>query len=249
MKKKGLLLIILSVILGAGTFLGIYYYISKLNEQVDVVIAKVNIPPYSKIEEDMLKVEKKPKYFVPINEITSKTDYVINMYTGEFGIFEGDIICRFKVKTKDEIKDRTLVDELTDGSKAIAIKVDLVSSVAGVIKEEDYVDISIIDAEFSVTPIESIKLLAVKNSDGENIRAGVEGKTIPSVVILEALSDEIRDTVVSVIDKGQVHLSLVKPSDVKETMINEEAVEKIQEKNKKLEEAILDGEREINTHF
>ncbi len=251
MKKKGLLLIILSIVLGAGTFLGIFFYINKLNEQVDVVLAQENIPPYTEIKEEMLKIEKKPKYYVP-EDIATKIEMVAGMYTGGYGLFTDDILCRHKVKNKEEIKDRILSNEIADGARAIAVKVDLTSSVAGIIREGDYVDISIVDDDFSVTPVESIKLLAVKNNEGENIEEGLEGKFIPSVVILEALTSSVRDTVVLVVDKGQVHLSLVKPSDVKETTINEDAVEKIQEKAR--EEATEENnqentEEEVYTHF
>lgn len=229
MKKKGLFLVILSIVLGAITFFGIFFYIKTLNEEVSVVVAAQDIPPYTEIKENMLMMATKPKHFVD-NEAAPKIEYVVGMYTGGNGIFENDVIARYKVKNHDEIKDRVLSKEIPDGARAIAVKIDFVKSVAGIVRPGDYVDVSIVSDKFSVTPVESIKILSVKDSDGYEIDASNKSTVpIPDVVVFEALTPAIRDTIVLISDKGQVHLSLLKPSDVKPTKINQEAIDKIQE--------------------
>jgi len=242
MKKKGLLLIVLSLILGVGTFTGIFFYVNAISDEVVVVAAAQDIPPYTEIKKEMLKMVNMPRHYISEN-VAPKVDFVVGMYTGAYGIFEDSVITRNMVKKHDEVKDRVLKNELPSGSRAIAIEVDFVRSVAGIIRPGDYVDISIVDDEFDVTPIESIKVLSVKDGDGYEITESQSEVSIPDAVILEAISPKVRDAIVKITDAGQVHLSLLNPADVKETTINQEAMKQIEDRKKEQSGEV------INIHF
>jgi len=244
MKRKGLILILLSLILGVGTFIGLYFYVKAVADEIAVVAAAQDIPPYTKITKEMLKTVNMPRHYIS-DEAAPKIDFVVGMYTGSYGIFEDSVITRNMVKKEDEVKDRILKNQIPPGSRAIAIDVDFVKSVAGIIRPGDYVDISIVDDEFDVTPIESIKILSVKDKDGYEITESRSEMPIPDAVILEAINKDVRDAIVKISDAGQVHLSLLNPADVKETTINQDAMKQIEERKKEQSQS----DEVVNTHF
>jgi len=226
-KKKGLILIILSVVLGAGTFLGIYQYIARIEQSVQVVVASKSIPPYTEITEEYLTVENKSNINIP-EDSARNIEQVLGMYSGDYGIYQNDVVTRSKVNKKDEISDNLLASTVASGKVALALDVDLVRSVGGIVKKNDYVDVSVINDEFEVTPIKSIKVLSVKDKDANDMDKSKLENPIPSAVILEATAAE-RDVVIKLLDRGSIHLSLRNPADVTETIIDQDAVQRLEE--------------------
>lgn len=237
--KKGLFLIILSVLIGAGTFLGIQRYVYKLEEKVPVVIAKDNILAFTEITEDLIEVKDVSTINLP-EGYAPKSELVIGMYTGSLGIHKAEFISRDKVFKEDEIKDNLLKNKIEKGNVAVAIDVDIITSVGGTIKENDYVDISVVNDDFNVTPVEGIKVIGVKDKDSTDIEKSKEENPLPYVVIFEATPDE-RDVVVKISKLGKPHLSLRNPEDSKEVKINHDAIKQLEEKQKESEE--------VNTNF
>lgn len=227
MRKKSLIILILAALLGIGTFLGIYQYKARLEQSVQVVVASQNIPPFTQITEEYVTVENKSNINIQ-EDSASNIEQVIGMYTGEYGLYLDDVITRSKVRKEDEIKDNLLANIVESGKVAVGLDVDLVRSVGGIVQENNFVDISVINDEFEVTPIKSIKVLLVKDKDGNDMNKSKLENPIPSAVILEATAAE-RDVVIKLLDKGSIHLSLRNPADVTETIIDQEAVQKLEE--------------------
>lgn len=228
--KKGLILIILSIVIGLGTFVGIQRYIFKIEEKVTVVVAKDNIPAFTQITEDLIEVKDVSKINLP-ESYAPKGDFVVGFYTGNLGIHKNEFISRDKVFKEDEVKDNLLKNKIEKGKVAVAIDVDLITSIGGTVKENDYVDISIVNDDFNVTPVESIKVIGVKDKDSTDIDKSKEENPTPYVVIFEATPVE-RDVIVRISKLGKAHLSLRNPEDVKETEINHEAIKQLEEKQK-----------------
>ncbi|MEW9125135.1 MAG: Flp pilus assembly protein CpaB, partial [Thermotaleaceae bacterium] len=227
MKNKPLIFIVISIILAVITFSGIFMYVTSINQKVMVVTAGKNIAPYTEITEDDLVLEEKSQFNLP-QMTTSNLQMVAGMYTGEIGLFEGDIITQPKVRTKEEVMDYILSKEVTTGKRAVAVEVDLVRSAGNFIQPNSYVDVSVVSDEFEVTPIESIKVLSVKDRNGNDLRSAEEEVAIAGVVVFEAAPEE-RDVIIKISDRGRVHLSLRSKEDITETTIDHDAVRKLED--------------------
>lgn len=225
--KKGVILIIFSMLIGLSTFLGIQRYVYKLEEKVSVVVVKENIPAFTEITNDLVEVKDVSSINLP-EGYAPKIDFVMGMYTGNLGIHKGEFVSRDKVFNEEDIKDSLLKHKIEVGKVAVAIDVDLITSVGGTVKENDYVDISIVNDDFNVTPVESIKVIGVKDKDSTDIEKSKEENPLPYVVIFEASPLE-RDVIVRISKLGKAHLSLRNPEDPKETKINHDAIKQLED--------------------
>lgn len=227
MKHKGLILIILSVICGVATFGGIFFYTSKLEEKITVVVVVQDIPPYTEITGQMLEVEERNTLNIP-ESAAPNIEVVEGRYTGKFGLYAGDIVTREKVLNKDEASQYLLNQMISPNRVAVALDVDLIRSVAGAVRSKDYVDVSVITDEFEVTPLRSIKILKVRDKDGNDIERSKMENPVPAAVVFEA-SPEVRDVLMKISDRGKIHLSLLNSDQVTETVIDYSAVERLGE--------------------
>lgn len=249
MKHKGLLLILIAVVLGLGTFVSIFIYTSKLEEKVTVVVAVEDIPPHTEITEELVVVQERNKLNIP-EGAAPNIKVLEGIYSGPYGIYKDDIVTREKVQNKDEMADHLLSNNIPPGKVAVAMDVDLVRSVAGVVQNGDFVDISVINEQFEVTPIQSIKTLGVKDKDGNDMNRSKMENPVPAVVIFEATPAE-RDVLMKITERGKVHLSLLNPNEVTETRINEGAVRQLENYTRQqyIPEGEPSNETAPNTNF
>lgn len=252
LKSKSLIILIISILLGAATFGGIFYYLSISNEQVEIVVAGQGIPPYTEITKDMIKLDYRPKIIIG-PDAASKIEYVEGKYTDRIGLHTGDIVSREKVIKKEEAMDYILSKEIPVGSRGIGLSVDYSHAVGGMIQNNDYVDISLDlrsgDEVRKITPVECIRVIALKDKDGLDRNMSKEEVFMPTVVIVEAPTPEVRDAIVKVADKGSVHLSLRNPNDIIETKINKEAINEIEQNQQVPKDNTAPSGETINTKF
>lgn len=112
-------------------------------QTTQVVVAKVNIPPRTRIQESMLQMKELPVDMVPEGAIES-FDAVKNVQV-KVSIFSGDILTIQKVFS--ESTDEGFVGEIPTDCRAISINVNEVTGVGGFAKPGDKVDLLLVESD------------------------------------------------------------------------------------------------------
>ena len=139
-------------------------------EKKSVVVAKVNIPPRTRIQENMLQIKEVPVDLVPEGVITS-FDEVKNVQV-RASIFSGDILTVQKVFNAQANEGFT--GDIPADCRAISINVTEVTGVAGFAKPGDKVDLLLVEKDkYSATTniiLQNVPLLSVnQDTDGSNL--------------------------------------------------------------------------------
>lgn len=112
-------------------------------QTTQVVVAKVNIPPRTRIQESMLQMKELPVDMVPEGAIES-FDAVKNVQV-KVSIFSGDVLTIQKVFS--ESADEGFVGEIPADCRAISINVNEVTGVGGFAKPGDKVDLLLVESD------------------------------------------------------------------------------------------------------
>ena len=135
-----------------------------------VVVAKVNIPPRTRLQENMLQMKELPVDMVPEGAI-SNLDDVKNVQV-KVSIFAGDILTIQKVFS--ESANEGFTGDIPPNCRAVAINVTEVTSVAGFAKPGDKVDLILVEKDkYSATTnilLQNVPLLSVnQDTAGNNV--------------------------------------------------------------------------------
>ena len=135
-----------------------------------VVVAKVNIPPRTRIQENMLQMKELPVDMVPEGAIDN-LDSVKGVQV-RVTIFSGDILTVQKVF--NETANEGFVGEIPPDCRAVSINVTEVTGVAGFAKPGDKVDLLLVEkGQYSATSnilLQNVPLLSVnQDMTGSNI--------------------------------------------------------------------------------
>ena len=135
-----------------------------------VVVAKINIPARTRIQESMLQIKELPVDMVPEGAINNFDD--VNNVQIKVSIFAGDILTIQKVFNAKG--DEGFVGEIPADCRAVSINVSEVTSVAGFAKPGDKVDLLLVEKDkYSATTnllLQNVPLLSVnQDMTGSNI--------------------------------------------------------------------------------
>ena len=137
-------------------------------ETTNVVVAKVNIPPRTRIQDSMLQMKEMPVDLVPEGAIKSFDD-VKNVQI-KVSIFAGDILTIHKVF--NDKSNEGFVGEIPSNCRAVSINVSEVTGVAGFAKPGDKVDLLLVEKDkYSATTnilLQNVPLLSVNQDTGDN---------------------------------------------------------------------------------
>ena len=139
-------------------------------EKKAVVVAKMNIPPRTRIQENMLQIKDVPADMVPEGAITS-FDAVKNVQV-RASIFSGDILTVQKVF--NDKANEGFTGDIPPDCRAISINVTEVTGVAGFAKPGDKVDLLLVEKDkYSATTniiLQNVPLLSVnQDAEGNNL--------------------------------------------------------------------------------
>ena len=217
-------LLILAVAAAFLMFLAIYVAMTFLQgeeanedkkpvETVQVVVAKVNIPPRTRIQETMLQLKKMPVDLVPEGVIKDFKD-VVDVQV-KVSIFAGDILTIQKVFA--EKSDEGFVATIPLDSRAVSISVNDITGVAGFAKPGDFVDLLLVEkSQYSVTTnilLQNVQLLSINkdmtgagvvSEDGATTTTAINNPTIATF----ALRPEDVLKLVSASKLGEIYMSL-----------------------------------------
>lgn len=220
-------LIILAVVAAVLMFITIYTGMSLLTKQeivvqpqeqappppavekISVVVAKVNIPPRTRIQDTMLQMKELPVDLVPEGAIKSFDD-VLNVQV-KVSIFAGDVLTIQKVFTDKSVEG--FVGTIPPGCRAISINVNEVTGVAGFAKPGDYVDLLLVEkSEYSATTsvlLQNVPLLSVNQDMGDSMVDTNTGSAIsnPTIATL-ALQPEDAMKLIAASKLGEIYMSL-----------------------------------------
>ena len=197
----------------------------KKVQTVQVVVAKVNIPSRTRIQETMLQLKEMPVDLAPEGSIKSFKD-VLDVQV-KVSIFAGDILTIQKVFA--EKSDEGFIATIPLDSRAVSISVNDITSVAGFAKPGDYVDLLLVEkSQFSATTtviLQNVQLLSInKDMTGTNVVSdtGVTTTTAinnPSIATF-ALRPEDVLKLVSASKLGEIYMSL-RPSKPRNMYVGE----------------------------
>ncbi len=138
--------LILSIVLGAAAVMMVRSYISgehkamrKGLDPVEIIVAKLNIPPNTPIGPDMVAKRAVPSDFVHANSIYPEELKLIVNRELLYPVRQGDPILWMDFKGGERY--RGFSSMIRDGERALTLQVDNSSTFAGLIQPGDHVDI------------------------------------------------------------------------------------------------------------
>lgn len=178
-----------------------------------VVVAKINIPSRTRIQESMLQLKDMPVDMVPEGAISSFKD-ILDVQV-KVSIFAGDILTIQKVFA--EKSDEGFIATIPLDCRAVSISVNDITSVAGFAKPGDFVDLLLVEkSQYSVTTnvlLQNVQLLSInKDMTGANVisDSGVTTTTAinnPSIATFALRPDDVLK-LVSASRLGEIYMSL-----------------------------------------
>ena len=178
-----------------------------------VVVAKINIPSRTRIQESMLQLKEMPVDMVPEGSISSFKD-ILDVQV-KVSIFAGDILTIQKVFA--EKSDEGFIATIPLDCRAVSISVNDITSVAGFAKPGDFVDLLLVEkSQYSVTTnvlLQNVQLLSInKDMTGSNVisDSGVTTTTAinnPSIATFALRPDDVLK-LVSASRLGEIYMSL-----------------------------------------
>lgn len=180
-----------------------------VEEKVSVVVAKVNIPPRTRIQDTMLQMKELPPELVPEGAIKSFDD-VLNVQV-KVSIFAGDVLTMQKVLTDKSAEG--FVGTIPPDCRAVSINVNEITGVAGFAKAGDFVDLMLTEkSEYSVTTtiiLQNVPLLSINQDMGNSLIDTNSGSAIsnPTIATFALYPDDVLK-LISASKLGDIYMSL-----------------------------------------
>ncbi len=220
MKYRKYIYLFLALVAAAISAGGIYLYLLDLEaktklgtEYTDVLVAKTTIPANEIIEEDMLEVIEIPLAYAHKEAGQSKEGFVDSITRTT--IYEGEQMLAGKIVVPGDTTDDFLYT-IESGKRAVAIAVNEVSGVGGLLAPGNYVDViatwEVTSEHYTKIIIQNVKVLAINRSyDPLKFKEVTEQA---NTVTLEVLP-EVAPQLVLAAQRGSVHLMLRSSGDDK----------------------------------
>lgn len=196
----------------------------KVVETKAVVVAKVNIPARTRIQESMLQIKELPVEMLPEGVITSFND--VKDVQVKVSIFAGDVLTVQKVFA--DKSEEGFVGAIPADCRAVSINVNEITSVAGFAKPGDKVDLLLVEkSNYSATTnvlLQNVPLLSVnQDMSGANIVDEAGGTTSaihnPTIATF-ALPPEDVLKLISASKLGEIYMML-RPANPRATYVAE----------------------------
>jgi pilus assembly protein CpaB len=227
MKKRGLLLVVLSILMGVGAAWVANNWVQIRSGQmananaseVAVVTAAMAIPYGLKVEERHLSTVMVPRALATTGVVMDPAEIVGSVSTSE--IMAGEILMKSRFSSHEG--GSTLASLIAENKRAITVRVDDVVGVAGFLLPGNYVDVLATRLERSSrtattkTVLEKIRVLAVD----QTARTDDNEPVVVRAVTLE-MDPKESEVLTKSMAEGTIQLTLRNPAD-DEIMVAEEA--------------------------
>lgn len=232
MKNRGLLLVVLSILMGVGAAWVANNLVQIRSGQmananaseVAVVTAAMAIPYGLKVQERHLSTVMVPRALVTTGVVTDPAEILGSVATSE--MTAGEILMKSRFSSHEG--GSTLASLIAENKRAISVRVDDVVGVAGFLLPGNYVDVLATRLERSSriattkTVLEKIRVLAVDQTARTNDNEPV----VVRAVTLE-MDPKESEVLTKSMAEGTIQLTLRNPSD-DAIMVAEEAPEPVQ---------------------
>lgn len=203
--------------------------VTKMQERMaSILVASKDIPKGAAIEADMLEAKVVPKEYIQ-PQAAAYPERIIGMMTLA-PISKGEQITLSKLASSKQAATTSLAMATPIGKRAISIPVDNISSLMGMIKPGDYVDvIGLVPVpvqteggkqatQMAVMPLfQNVLVLAAGRDLGASATARYqkeeEKSVTPSSMITLALSPQEASLITFVQEQGKIRLALRSPAD------------------------------------
>ena len=218
MRKRGLLLVVLSIAMGVGAAWFANRWAQNQSGQMagpdamttTVIAAAMDIPYGTKIESRHMKSIELPNEIVPVGVVTSEAD--IDGFVANAEVVAGEMLMASRFNEHNI--GSTLAALIGENMRAITVRVDDVVGVAGFLLPGNYVDVLATRVERKTrkatteTILQKVKVLAVDQSARTN-------DSDPVVVRAVTLEMSLKDSEVLTKRKaeGTIQLTLRNPND------------------------------------
>lgn len=173
-----------------------------------VVMAAYQMPAGSTIRKEQITVAHLPKGSVPPQSFQSVDNVVGRVVSST--IFPGEMVLNHRLEQPGAISGLSAL--IPKGLRAITLKVDDTSSVAGFIQPGNYVDVvttvqaaGVVDEPISKVILQNVKVIAT-GQEIERTEDNKKGKVIPTVTVLATLEQSERLSLAS--NAGTIRLVL-----------------------------------------
>ena len=218
MRKRGLFLVMLSIVMGAGAAWFANQWLESRTDQmastegnvVTVVAAAMDIPYGTKIESRHMKIIEMPADIVPQGVVTSVVD--VEGYVANAEIVSGEMLLTSRFNAHNV--GSTLAALIGENMRAITVRVDDVVGVAGFLLPGNYVDVLATKLDRKTkkattqTILQKIKVLAVD----QTARTSESDPVVVRAVTLE-MSLEDSEILTKRKAEGTIQLTLRNPND------------------------------------
>lgn len=179
-----------------------------------IIVAKENIPPHTKISKEMLEFQDKVISEIPGDAVKNADDIKFgDTYTGEYGFLKGTAIRSELVQSAEQSPYGSALG-LKEGMVEIGLKTDLVQSAGANVKPGILVDIYAALTEEQSTRVigkadpdlANILVKNVLNAEASEInQADANGSKVPAVVVVE-VNDKQAQKLMVYQESGKIYL-------------------------------------------
>lgn len=193
---------ILGVLACIGVLIGGYNFrVRQAIDPIAVPYAKVSIPARTLITSDMVgRIRVSSSVTSEASNLVKTSAEVINKYVSyKTNIPKGSLFYKEQIKEADEMPDAAFAN-IADGYSIFSLDVSFQETFANSIRAGDYIDLYMSASESSTGEklviygplIESIRVLAVKDSNGNNIIGTTVANGKPSELLFAVKEDMFR---------------------------------------------------------
>lgn len=186
---------ILGVVLGVLIiYFGYNYRVNQAIQPIDVPFAKVPIQPRERITDDKVGIMKVPPAMIKGKVITN-LNLIIGKWSGVNAYIPyGSMFFEDNISSKENLPDSAFID-ISDGFTAFNLPVDVETTYGNSLYPGNYFDLYLkaLDADGKVIYgkfVENIKILAVKDNNGQHVFENTEKTRTPSILLF-AVPEEI----------------------------------------------------------
>ena len=225
--KSKLLLLILAVVFGLAAVYATYQYIQHIQKTyqasgkyVSVAVAKTMIPARQVITEQMIQFTEIPANYVNPAVLGKPIDIMGKIARDD--IHPGEQILKSKVVNPGDPSEG-LAMLVEPGRRAIAVAVNDVIGVAGLLKPGDHVDIlgTVVVGKDTVTStlVQNIKILAVNKSLDSQVNKQLDAKQSQTATITLSVNPNEAQHITLATEKGSIRLVLRTPADAEKPAV------------------------------
>lgn len=194
--NKNVVTILGAILIVIVLYLFYNWRVNQAIEPVRVPYAKVTIGPRTEITSDMIGYVDIQQTAIKGNILTNINEQIVGKYTNiNVTIPEGSLFYRDTIVKFDELADSFLIN-IPDGMVAYNFKVDVMKTYGNSIYPGNYVDIyfkGIVDDKIKLGKlVENVKVLAVKDSNGNHVFENTTDNRTPNQIIF-AVTNEMHE--------------------------------------------------------